>query len=211
MKYKSKINDVIHIQYPHKRMFYRARRRKHRTFIKVKLPPPPPNCPVIQLLLIFAISGQLSGFTDEVLSTLFAVKAELCNQKFELKVNDVRFVAHPTLMQSKSGKEEQSGSSILINIVFALYAQASYSIVKCYYELSKRLGNALVYEENRVGYLTDEMKLILKTHDEVAENVEEGRAIQGYTAFDHVLDRSTLALCLKTVNTELSFPTSPSD
>lgn len=128
------------------------------------------------------------------------MKAELCNQKFELKVNDVRFVAHPTLMQSKSGKEEPSGSSILINIVFALYAQASYSIVKCYYELSKRLGNALVYEENRVGYLTDEMKLILKTHDEVAENVEEGQTIQGFTAFDHILDRSSLALCLKTVN-----------
>jgi nitrogen permease regulator 3-like protein len=42
--------------------------------------------------------GQLSGITDEVLSTLFAVKTELCNKKFELKVNDVRFVGHPTLM-----------------------------------------------------------------------------------------------------------------
>ncbi|XP_031622101.1 GATOR complex protein NPRL3 [Contarinia nasturtii] len=147
--------------------------------------------------------GQLSGFTDEVLSTLFAVKAELCNQKFELKVNDVRFVAHPTLMQSKGVKEEPSGSSILINIVFALYAQASYSIVKCYYELSKRLGNALVYEENRVGYLTDEMKLILKTHDEVAENIEEGRSLQGITAFDQILERSSLALCLKTIYQDL--------
>lgn len=144
-------------------------------------------------------TGQLSGFTDEVLSTLFAVKAELCNQKFELKVNDVRFVAHPTLMQSKSGKEEQGSSSILINIVFALYAQASYSIVKCYYELSKRLGSALVYEENRVGYLTDEMKLIMKTHDEIAENIEEGRSLRGITAFDRILERSSLALCLRTV------------
>ncbi|GLH09766.1 GATOR complex protein NPRL3 [Gryllus bimaculatus] len=34
--------------------------------------------------------GHLTGFTDEVLSTLFAVKAELCERKFELKVNDVR-------------------------------------------------------------------------------------------------------------------------
>lgn len=114
-------------------------------------------------------------------------------------MNDVRFVAHPTLMQSKGGKEDQNGSSILINIVFALYAQASYSIVKCYYELSKRLGNALVYEEKRAGYLTDEMKLILKTHDEVAESIEEGRSLQGYTAFDQILERSSLALCLKTV------------
>lgn len=134
-----------------------------------------------------------------MLSTLFAVKAELCNQKFELKVNDVRFVAHPTLMQSKSGKDDQTGSSILINIVFALYAQASYSIVKCYYELSKRLGNALVYEENRVGYLTDEMRLMVKTHDEVAAASNDG-PVQTFAAFDKVLERSTLALCLKTVS-----------
>lgn len=154
--------------------------------------PPPQTSNIFQ--------GQLAGFTDEVLSTLFAVKAELCNQKFELKVNDVRFVAHPTLMQSKSGKEEQTGSSILINIVFALYAQASYSIVKCYYELSKRLGSALVYEEKRVGYLTDEMRLMVKTHDEVAANIEEGMSVPTFTAFDLILERSTMALSLKTVS-----------
>lgn len=101
-------------------------------------------------------------------------------------------------MQSKSGKDDQTGSSILINIVFALYAQASYSIVKCYYELSKRLGNALVYEENRVGYLTDEMRLMVKTHDEVAACNDV--PIQTFAAFDKVLERSTLALCLKTVS-----------
>lgn len=151
---------------------------------------------------MFTFTGQLSGFSDEVLSTLFAVKAELCNQKFELKVNDVRFVAHPTLMQSKSGKDDQTGSSILINIVFALYAQASYSIVKCYYELSKRLGNALVYEENRVGYLTDEMRLMVKTHDEVAASNDgtQAQTSAAFAAFDKVLERSTLALCLKTVS-----------
>jgi len=38
--------------------------------------------------------GQLQGFADEVLSALFAVKPQLCNQKFELKLNDVRFVSH---------------------------------------------------------------------------------------------------------------------
>lgn len=155
---------------------------------------------------MFTFTGQLSGFSDEVLSTLFAVKAELCNQKFELKVNDVRFVAHPTLMQSKSGKDDQTGSSILINIVFALYAQASYSIVKCYYELSKRLGNALVYEENRVGYLTDEMRLMVKTHDEVAASNDGAQAqtSAAFAAFDKVLERSTLALCLKTVSDNVS-------
>jgi hypothetical protein len=34
--------------------------------------------------------GQLTGFTDEVLSNLFAVKQELAETKFELKANNVR-------------------------------------------------------------------------------------------------------------------------
>ncbi|CAD1472901.1 unnamed protein product, partial [Heterotrigona itama] len=81
-------------------------------------------------------NGNLTGVTDEVLSTLFAVKPELCEQKFELKVNDVRFVGHPTLVPSHGMKEVNS--SMLFNIVFALQAQASHSIVKCYYDLSRR-------------------------------------------------------------------------
>lgn len=81
-------------------------------------------------------NGNLTGLTDEVLSTLFAVKPELCEQKFELKVNDVRFVGHPTLVPSRGLKEVNS--SMLFNIVFALQAQANHSIVRCYYDLSKR-------------------------------------------------------------------------
>lgn len=104
-------------------------------------------------------------------------------------MNDVRFVAHPTYMQS-----------ILINIVFALHAQASYSIVKCYYELSKRLGHALVYEESRVGYLSDEMKLMVKIHDEIATtSAESENMFQSLSAFDLILEQSSLAQCLKSV------------
>lgn len=73
----------------------------------------------------------LTGYTDEVLSFLFAVKIELCNRKFELKVNDVRFVSHPTLLQlrNKQSKEDDSGL-MLINVVFAVQALASHSVGK---------------------------------------------------------------------------------
>lgn len=81
-------------------------------------------------------NGNLTGLSDEVLSTLFAVKPELCETKFELKVNDVRFVGHPTVLPSRNDKEVNS--SMLFNVVFALQAQASHSVVKCYYDLSKR-------------------------------------------------------------------------
>lgn len=59
--------------------------------------------------------------------------------KFELKVNNVRFVGHPTLLSFKGTKEVNS--SMLFNVVFALHAQADQSVVKCYYDLSKRSIN----------------------------------------------------------------------
>ena len=71
-------------------------------------------------------NGHLTGFTDEFLSSLFAVKCELRNRKFELKVNDVRFVSHPTLLVPMSNTQDESG--LLINIVFALQAVASHSV-----------------------------------------------------------------------------------
>lgn len=79
----------------------------------------------------------MTGLSDEVLSTLFVVKSDLCESKFELKVNDIRFVGHPTLLPSRGPKE--INSSMLFNVVFALQAQASHAVVKCYYDLSKRL------------------------------------------------------------------------
>ncbi|XP_072931396.1 GATOR complex protein NPRL3 [Epargyreus clarus] len=171
--------------------------------------------------------GQLSGFTDKMLSTLFAVKAELCNRKFELKVNDVRFVGHPTLLPYRTNKDD-TAAMILINIVFALQASASHSIVKCYYDLSKRLGKALRHEEKRCSYLTEEMLIMLAAHDEVSaldnemnstENDEEedvprhlvstynsdyGADTSPKSAFHLILQRSSLARSMKAVFEELS-------
>ncbi|XP_075976854.1 GATOR complex protein Nprl3 [Anticarsia gemmatalis] len=169
--------------------------------------------------------GQLSGFTDEMLSTLFAVKAELCNRKFELKVNDVRFVGHPTLLPNK----DDTATMILINIVFALQASASHSVVKCYYDLSKRLGKALRHEEKRCSYLTEEMKIMLAAHDEVSaldseingdgddeeDNLRHSVSSATYSsengtdptpksAFHLILQRSSLARSMKAVFEELS-------
>ncbi|XP_036326603.1 GATOR complex protein NPRL3 [Rhagoletis pomonella] len=185
--------------------------------------------------------GQLEGFTDEVLSTLFAVKQQLCNQKLELKVNDVRFVSHPTLIPrteqrssagssgiastnvsttstnmplAGSGQGVPGGSTttsvlilpqpksqpqqMLINIVFALHAQASYSIVKCYYELSKRLGLALRVEEQRTGYCTEETMLMARTHDELSSQQQPLER-----TFDAIAERSTLAQALKSIYHDL--------
>ena len=57
-----------------------------------------------------------------MLSNLFAVKSELCGKKFEIKINDIRFVGHPLLLhkygEGKSGTNQNSIFSF--NVVFAL-------------------------------------------------------------------------------------------
>lgn len=113
---------------------------------------------------------KLTEFSDELLSTLFAVKSKFADNKFELKVNDIRFIGHPTSVQQYSGVNVLPGkmdspSSILVHVVFALRASADYSIVKSYYDFSKRLGIALRHEEKRCGYFSKEMKLMMAAHE----------------------------------------------
>lgn len=141
-------------------------------------------------------NGYLSNFPDEVLSNLFAVKSELCEAKFELKVNNVRFIGHPSLVQPcvKRGKSPNK-PIILLNIVFALQASASHSIVKCYCELSKRLVTALKQEEKRCGYVNHQVKIMISAHDESES--------EGLDPFEMILEQSSLASDLKNIYSDL--------
>ena len=78
-------------------------------------------------------------------------------------------MGHPTLVHPCKRKNlEENRSITLINIVFALKSSASHSIVKCYYELSKRLGVALRHEEKRCAYVTNQVKMMIAIHDDFA-------------------------------------------
>ncbi|KAF5303153.1 hypothetical protein FQR65_LT08316 [Abscondita terminalis] len=141
------------------------------------------------------MKGGLTGISDEVLSSLFAVKQELCNQKFELKVNDVRFVGHPTSLRNKS--QDEAGL-LLIHIVFALQALASHSVVKCYHDLSKRLGIVLRHEEHRCAYISDQTLSMVSIHDDSCT----GNQLTD-NAFKCILEKCTLAKNIKQVYDDL--------
>nr|XP_022913151.1 GATOR complex protein NPRL3 isoform X1 [Onthophagus taurus] len=141
-------------------------------------------------------SGFLKGFSDEFLSSLFAVKLELCDRKFELKVNDVRFVSHPTLLQRRNKSQDESGL-LLINIVFALQAVASHSVVKCYHDLSKRIGIILKHEEQRCSFISDQMQLMMAAHD-------DGCANNSCLSFKMILEKCILAQNIKKMYEDLS-------
>ncbi|KAG0728718.1 GATOR complex protein NPRL3 [Chionoecetes opilio] len=128
-------------------------------------------------------NGKLVGFPDKVLSNLFAVKSELSDSKFELKVNEVRFVGHPLRLNPTTvatqalrlnptavptQPKRKPSTIILVNIVFALKATTNHDVVNCYHDLSKRLGIALRHEEYRCQFLSTQAKIMLAAHDEVS-------------------------------------------
>ncbi|KAG1659949.1 GATOR complex protein NPRL3 [Nymphon striatum] len=153
-------------------------------------------------------NGKVVGFPDKVLSNLFAVKNDLANQKFEMKINDVRFVGHPSSLQANkdnlwhwSSKEQQTLKTTinLFNVVFALRANASHSIVNCYHKFSQRIVAALWHEEMRCNYLSNEAKIMVNAHDEVNAMPEDCEV----SPFEIILKKSELAMELETVYKDL--------
>jgi hypothetical protein len=141
--------------------------------------------------------AKVIGITDNSFSNLFAVNIKLCGQKFELKINDVRFVGHPMLLtRNETVKKEL----FIFNVVFALKANASHDVVNCYHELSQRIAIGLHFEENRCGYLSAETKLMIRAHDEVSAMPEDSSE----SPYKLILGKSRLAKDLKRIYEHLS-------
>ncbi|XP_062999012.1 GATOR1 complex protein NPRL3 isoform X3 [Elgaria multicarinata webbii] len=145
----------------------------------------------------------VSGFSDVILATILATKSDMCGKKFELKIDNVRFVGHPTLLQHAFGQISKTDPSpkrevptmILFNVVFALRATAEPSVISCLHNLSRRIAIALQHEERRCQYLTREAKLILAIQDEVSAMAEATEGPQ--SPFLHILPKCKLARDLK--------------
>ncbi|KAM7151680.1 GATOR1 complex protein NPRL3 isoform 4-T4 [Macrochelys suwanniensis] len=120
----------------------------------------------------------VSGFSDVILATILATKSDMCGKKFELKIDNVRFVGHPTLLQHVLGQ-----------------ANADPSVINCLHNLSRRIAIVLQHEERRCQYLTREAKLILAIQDEVSAMSETAEGPQ--SPFHHILPKCKLARDLK--------------
>ncbi|XP_060799128.1 GATOR complex protein NPRL3 isoform X1 [Neoarius graeffei] len=146
----------------------------------------------------------VAGFSDIILATILATKSDMCGKKFELKIDNVRFVGHPTLLQpphtiqvSKTdpSPKREMPTMILFSVVFALRANAEPSVISCMYNLSRRIAIALQHEERRCQYLTREAKLMLAVQDELTTMTETDGTLQ--SPFRHILPKCKLARDLK--------------
>uniref|UniRef100_A0A8C1UZA9 GATOR complex protein NPRL3 n=1 Tax=Cyprinus carpio TaxID=7962 RepID=A0A8C1UZA9_CYPCA len=147
-----------------------------------------------------------SRFSDIILATILATKSDMCGKKFELKIDNVRFVGHPTLLQpphttqvSKTdpSPKRELPTMILFSVVFALRANADASVINCMHNLSRRIAIALQHEERRCQYLTREAKLMLAVQDEVTTMTETDGSPQ--SPFRQILPKCKLARDLKEV------------
>ncbi|XP_055750090.1 GATOR complex protein NPRL3-like isoform X2 [Salvelinus fontinalis] len=145
-----------------------------------------------------------SRFSDIILATILATKSDMCGKKFELKIDNVRFVGHPTLLQhphtiqvSKTdpSPKREMPTMILFSVVFALRANADPSVISCMHNLSRRIAIALQHEERRCQYLTREAKLMLAVQDEVTNMTETDGSPQ--SPFRQILPKCKLARDLK--------------
>ncbi|XP_028841466.1 GATOR1 complex protein NPRL3 isoform X2 [Denticeps clupeoides] len=146
-----------------------------------------------------------SRFSDSILATILATKSDMCGKKFELKIDNVRFVGHPTLLQlphtiqvSKTdpSPKREMPTMILFSIVFALKANADPSVISCMHNLSRRIAIALQHEELRCQYLTHEAKLMLAVQDEVT-TMTESPDCSPQSPFRQILPKCKLARDLK--------------
>nr|XP_015804048.2 GATOR complex protein NPRL3 isoform X3 [Nothobranchius furzeri] len=145
----------------------------------------------------------VAGFSDIILATILATKSDMCGKKFELKIDNVRFVGHPTFLQhspiiqlSKTdpSPKREMPTMILFNVVFALRANADPSVISCMHNLSRRIAIALQHEERRCQYLTREAKLMLAVQDEITTVTESGCP---QSPFRQILPKCKLARDLK--------------
>uniref|UniRef100_A0A672FLM5 GATOR complex protein NPRL3 n=1 Tax=Salarias fasciatus TaxID=181472 RepID=A0A672FLM5_SALFA len=119
-----------------------------------------------------------SRFSDIILATILATKSDMCGKKFELKIDNVRFVGHPTLLQHPP----------------IIQANADPSVISCMHNLSRRIAIALQHEERRCQYLTGEAKVMLAVQEEITTMTENGSP---QSPFRQILQGCKLARDLK--------------
>lgn len=136
--------------------------------------------------------------------------------------------SYDCLAGTNSNHNINQGDITSFNIVCSLRASASFDIVDCYHDLSKRLAIALSFEERRCSYLSKEIKTILATLDDSdmanLDNQDQHEHLQRQhdksssspvflpldpdrntgPVFDLILNRSNLARDLKKIFISLS-------
>lgn len=129
------------------------------------------------------VTDVLSELPPRTLAEILAPSSLMVGHKFELNVDEWKFVGHLFAIQTSS-------FNIKFNVVFVLQSYCSLEVVGAYDHLSHVIGSAIVHEEHRCGFLEKEVALLTQL-------LEEAEAPE--PPFDEMLGPSSLARSLRDI------------
>ncbi|KAL1230730.1 GATOR complex protein [Trichinella spiralis] len=146
--------------------------------------------------------GKLFGFDDEILAFLFTVLPKMCDQRMHIKINDVRFIGYPVLLNSLNAEceDEELPNILLYNVIFAIQATAPKNVVDSYANFVEKISKGIKQDELKSKYLSNQMEIILQCQD---VSKWQNQYVFEVTE-EYIWQKSTLAFTLRNIFVDLT-------
>ncbi|KRY90171.1 ER membrane protein complex subunit 3, partial [Trichinella pseudospiralis] len=146
--------------------------------------------------------GKLFGFDDEILAFLFTVLPKMCDQRMHIKINDVRFIGYPVLLNSLNTEceDEELPDILLYNVIFAIQATAPKNVVDSYANFVEKISKGIKEDELKSKYLSNQMEIILQCQD---VSKWQNQYVFEVTE-EYIWQKSTLAFTLRNIFVDLT-------
>lgn len=104
---------------------------------------------------VLGVDNPFGAFQPDLLAWIFRPRDALCNKVFELEIDGTIYLSHPVLLKNQKLR--------LFNVVFAVSSDdVGPTVLKAYKDVITRITSTLLHEENRCGYVSSEVKTMLK-------------------------------------------------
>jgi nitrogen permease regulator 3-like protein len=145
------------------------------------------------------------GFESSFLADILSPKTQLCDKKFHLRVEQVDFVGHPTLLnvdrpgtgliysrkvQKSILKATRLSPLTMFHLVFAMGETTVEEIDLIYEHCLLKVTNAFKFEQLRRGYIREQTELILQLRDQQQQLLRESTQNRELTGAGRILDIS---------------------
>jgi nitrogen permease regulator 3 len=134
-------------------------------------------------------SGQLPyGIPQKQFARLFCPGATLCGHVLEIVIDRLRFIGHPVRLPVDTNHE-----TTMFNVLFVVRADTDKHQLKMYRHGAIALARAIEYEQNRCGFLSDQVQIMLSIRDECSAQNQADSKVDAPTMSSMMFSHSVLA------------------
>uniref|UniRef100_A0A1I7X7U4 GATOR complex protein NPRL3 n=1 Tax=Heterorhabditis bacteriophora TaxID=37862 RepID=A0A1I7X7U4_HETBA len=138
--------------------------------------------PILMTFQNIEKSGEISfptqfGLSSNMLANILSVKDSSCDQPFEMKIDNVRFVGFPKKVSpffpSTALQMSETIEIDVFSIVFILPSNVDSHLVESFQMLSKKLATAIDALQTLHGYLIDQCEIMRSVLDEIEHAISK--------------------------------------